>query len=72
MEELIDALARYDSPTLANAVETFEVRSRDVGFADSRVTATADRGIEREWALLRWVRSDQFDPDRLSEMRARH
>jgi hypothetical protein len=28
--------------------------------------------IETEQALLRWVRSDEFDPDRLPEMRARH
>jgi regulator of RNase E activity RraA len=34
--------------------------------------AAADRVIETEQALLRWVRSDEFDPDRLSEVRARH
>jgi hypothetical protein len=28
--------------------------------------------IETEQALLSWVRSDEFDPDRLAEMRARH
>lgn len=37
MEELIAALARYDSPTLANAIETFDMQPRDVGFADSRI-----------------------------------
>jgi 4-hydroxy-4-methyl-2-oxoglutarate aldolase len=30
---VLDALRRYDSPTLANAVETFDVRPRDEGFA---------------------------------------
>ncbi len=34
--------------------------------------AAADRVIEAEQALLRWVRSEEFDPDRLAEMRARH
>jgi regulator of RNase E activity RraA len=36
------------------------------------VPAAADRVIETEQTLLRWVRSDEFDPDRLAEMRARH
>ena len=31
--------------------------------------AAADRVIEREQTLLRWVRSPEFDPDRLAEMR---
>jgi len=34
--------------------------------------AAADRVIESEQSLLRWVRSDEFAPDRLAEMRARH
>jgi regulator of RNase E activity RraA len=37
MEDLLESLARYDSPTLANAIETFDVQPRDVGFADSRI-----------------------------------
>jgi 4-hydroxy-4-methyl-2-oxoglutarate aldolase len=37
MDELLAALARYDSPTLANAIETFDIQPRDVGFADSRI-----------------------------------
>jgi len=37
MEELLESLARYDAPTLANAIETFDVQPRDVGFADSRI-----------------------------------
>jgi regulator of RNase E activity RraA len=35
--DLLESLARYDSPTLANAIETFDLRSRDIGFADSRI-----------------------------------
>ena len=37
MEDLVGSLARYDAPTLANAIETFDLRPRDVGFADSRI-----------------------------------
>jgi hypothetical protein len=38
----------------------------------AQLPAAADRVIESEEALLRWVLSDDFDPDRLVEMRARH
>src|ERR1700759_3615214 len=37
MDDLLESLARYDSPTLANAIETFDIQPRDVGFADSRI-----------------------------------
>ena len=37
MADLLESLARYDAPTLANAIETFDLQPRDVGFADSRV-----------------------------------
>ena len=37
MENLLESLARYDAPTLANAIETFDIQPRDVGFADSRI-----------------------------------
>lgn len=32
-EAVLEALRRYDSPTLANAIETFDIRPRDEGFA---------------------------------------
>jgi|SRR5437773_4194772 len=35
----------------------------------AELPAAAERVIEREQALLRWVRSPEFDPDRLAEMR---
>jgi regulator of RNase E activity RraA len=38
----------------------------------SELPAAADRVIEREQDFLRWVRSSEFDPDRLAEMRVRH
>jgi hypothetical protein len=31
--------------------------------------AAADRIVEREQEFIRWVRSAEFDPDRLAEMR---
>ena len=37
MDALLESLARYDAPTLANAIETFDLQPRDVGFADSRI-----------------------------------
>src|SRR5437588_13060497 len=37
MDDMLEALARYDAPTLANAIETFDIQPRDVGFADSRI-----------------------------------
>ncbi len=37
MDDLLASLARYDTPTLANAIETFDLQPRDVGFADSRI-----------------------------------
>ena len=36
-QDVLDALKRYDSPTLANAIETFDVRPRDQGFASMDV-----------------------------------
>jgi regulator of RNase E activity RraA len=33
MPNVLEALRRYDTPTLANAVETFDIRPRDQGFA---------------------------------------
>lgn len=34
---VLDALRRYDSPTMANAIETFDIRPRDTGFASYEV-----------------------------------
>jgi hypothetical protein len=114
MNDLLTALARSDSPTLSNAIETSEVQSRDNGFADSYVAsifpefgrmvgyvatasiagrgepppdwtrdvdstlycpqlpAAANRVIAEEQRFLCWVRSDEFDPDGLREIRAKH
>ena len=38
----------------------------------SDLPAAADRVLKAEQELLEWVRSEDFDPDRLGEMRARY
>ena len=35
--EVLAALRRQDTPTLSNAIETFDVRPRDEGFANMEV-----------------------------------
>lgn len=35
--EVLEALARYDTPTLSNAIETFDVRPRDEGFTTRKI-----------------------------------
>ncbi|MQA97114.1 MAG: RraA family protein [Streptosporangiales bacterium] len=34
---VLEGLRRYDSPTLANAIETFDIRPRDEGFASHEI-----------------------------------
>ena len=41
-QELIQSLARLDSCTVANAIETFDVRLRNAGFTDSSVHCIFD------------------------------
>src|ERR1700687_1912503 len=40
--EEIDALRRLDTCTVSNAIETFQVRLRNAGFADARVKCIFD------------------------------
>lgn len=37
MPEHLEALRRYDTPTVANAIETFNIRPRNTGFMDASV-----------------------------------
>lgn len=37
MSDVLEALRRYDTPTMANAIETFDVRPRDTGFASHEI-----------------------------------
>jgi len=34
---LLEALAKYDSPTLSNAIETFDIRNRDEGYTSHEI-----------------------------------
>lgn len=36
---LLERLARYDTPTICNLIELFEVRPRNTGYMDQRITA---------------------------------
>ncbi len=36
-DELLNALRRFDTPTVSNAIETFRVRLRNTGYADASV-----------------------------------
>jgi regulator of RNase E activity RraA len=36
----LDKLGRYDTPTVCNVIELFDVRPRDVGFMDGRIRAS--------------------------------
>jgi len=37
--ETLEKLARFDTPTICNVIELFEVRPRDAGFMDGRIRA---------------------------------
>jgi regulator of RNase E activity RraA len=79
------AYVRLDSVGEPVHVGSLTIRPGDLIHADqhgvllvptqiaAELPAAADRIIEREQAFIRWVRSAEFDPDRLAEMRrARH
>jgi 4-hydroxy-4-methyl-2-oxoglutarate aldolase len=77
------AYQRLESVGEPVRVGGLEVRPGDLLHADkhgvllipgevaAELPAAADAVIEREQRLLRWVRSDEFDPGRLAEMRTR-
>jgi len=37
MRETLDKLARFDTPTISNTIELFDVRARSAGFMDARI-----------------------------------
>ncbi len=37
--ETLDKLAKFDTPTICNAIELFDVRPRDTGYMDARIRA---------------------------------
>ncbi len=55
---VLEALRRYDSPTLSNAIETFDVRPRDVGFASHEVRCMfPDLGVMVGYAATAAIRA---------------
>ena len=38
--EILDALRKYDTPTVCNVIELFEVRPRNTGYTDDRISAS--------------------------------
>jgi 4-hydroxy-4-methyl-2-oxoglutarate aldolase len=57
-QDVLAALKRYDSPTLANAIETFDVRPRDVGFAGMDVRSMfPDLGVMVGYAATATIRA---------------
>jgi regulator of RNase E activity RraA len=56
--EALEALRRYDSPTLANAIEVFEVRPRDEGFMSMDVRDMfPDMGVAVGYAATATIRA---------------
>jgi regulator of RNase E activity RraA len=75
------AYVRLESVGVPVSVGGLTVRPGDLVHADqhgvllipkaiaAELPAAADRIVEREQEFIRWVRSAEFDPDRLAEMR---
>jgi 4-hydroxy-4-methyl-2-oxoglutarate aldolase len=56
--EVLEALRRYDSPTLSNAIEAFSIRPRDEGFAGMEVRCLfPDLGVMVGYAATGTIRS---------------
>jgi 4-hydroxy-4-methyl-2-oxoglutarate aldolase len=57
-EETLAALRRYDSPTLSNAIETFDVRPRDEGYANMDIRCMfPDLGVMVGYAATATIRA---------------
>jgi regulator of RNase E activity RraA len=57
-DEIIEALRRYDTPTLANAIEELDVRPRDEGFANLDVRCMfPDLGVMVGYAATATIRA---------------
>jgi regulator of RNase E activity RraA len=55
---VLEALRHYDSPTLSNAIETFDVRPRDTGFAGQDVRCMfPDLGVMVGYAATAVIRA---------------
>jgi 4-hydroxy-4-methyl-2-oxoglutarate aldolase len=55
---VLDALRRYDTPTIANAIETFDVQPRDVGYAGHEIRSIfPDVGVMVGYAATATIRA---------------
>jgi 4-hydroxy-4-methyl-2-oxoglutarate aldolase len=60
---VLDELRRYDTPTLANAIETFEVRPRDQGYASHEIRSMfPDMGVMVGYAATATIRARGIGP----------
>jgi regulator of RNase E activity RraA len=70
-DPVVEALRRYDSPTLSNAIETFDVRPRDEGFASMDIRCLfPELGVMVGYAATATIRArgrgeGDGDPSRL-------
>lgn len=63
--EHLEALRRYDAPTVANAIETFNVRPRNTGFMDASVRCMfPDLGVMVGYACTAVITAAQEPPRR--------
>jgi 4-hydroxy-4-methyl-2-oxoglutarate aldolase len=60
---VLEALRRYDTPTMANAIETFEVRPRDQGYASPEIRSIfPDMGVMVGYAATATIRARGVGP----------
>ena len=50
-QEVLDKLTEFDSPTICNVIELFEVRPRNTGYMDGRIKANF-HGIRSEVGIF--------------------
>ena len=60
----LEALARYDTPTLSNGIETFDIRPRDAGFASMEIRCLfPELGTAVGYAATAMIRARGKGPD---------
>ncbi|HEX6348095.1 MAG TPA: RraA family protein [Candidatus Dormibacteraeota bacterium] len=64
MNQMLAALARYDTPTLSNGIETFDIRPRDQGFASMEIRCLfPELGTAVGYAATAMIRARGKGPD---------
>ena len=62
--EALEALRRYDTPTLSNGIETFDIRPRDAGFASMEIRCLfPELGTAVGYAATAMIRARGKGPD---------